>query len=277
MTGFSTLDILSLIFTVFSSLGLVFVILSISVSGLFKTLNYRIFLYTCLSLLILSISLILPVRKYPGICEFQGFVNNFGSLSCIIWSSVAFYNVFSEIICDKAQSEIYYLSLGFIIPLLITLPEFILGAFGDNNAWCSFDSNAINEYVLILQIFVPIFVSIFLNVTLIMRIRYFFTQFPIGYKTEEFLNKKNKYNQMKKLPICINICFLMPMIYEYYYLRGNASNIIINCIGIIGETLVGYCASVCFATNFLFPSKNIHVSESDSSSYSCINESIMEK
>ena len=90
------------------------------------------------------------------------------------------------------------------------------------------------------------FVTIFINITLFLKIKNFLNNFEVGFMPEEYQNDKVLFRTMIKFPICINACFLLPMVYEYYYLSKNPSNFAVNIIGTLGKTLIGFVFSLCF-------------------------------
>ena len=257
-----------------SGLGLLLVTLSILLTNLLSLLRYRIYLYSTISILLLSITLCLPIQIYSSLCETQAFLNTFSALSCIIWSSLAFYNLYSEIIYEKTFRDAYFLALGYILPFLLAFPEVFTKNYAYNHNWCSFDSGKINDLLTAGEIFVPMLVGIFFNLTVSLRVNYFMNNFERGFRPAEYFMKKAMFRHMIKLPICINLCLLPPMIYEYYYLSNNQSSLVLNVVGIAGQALLGYCASICFMSIFIGAKKASVLIETPSSTQGTIYESI---
>lgn len=242
--------VLTVILTLISTFGLILVIGAIVVGRMFRKIRFRIFLYTCLSILALQCSICLPTKYYEELCNVQAFLKSFSVVSCVVWSSVALYNIYAEIVFEKRMSECYYLAIGFVLPIFLNLSGVILGKYSTTNSWCPFNSDNSSQLLIAAEVFVPIFVSFFFNLTVCLRIKYFLERFEIGFRTEEYFEKLELFKTMRKLPICINFFMLFPMIVQYYYFKENADSLTVDLIGSLGEALLGYCATLCFASIF---------------------------
>ena len=72
-------------------------------------------------------------------CKIQGFTNNFGGLSSIIWSSIIAYSIFDAHVINANQVFTFrkiYLIIGFGIPFMLSLIPFITNSYGDVGGYC---------------------------------------------------------------------------------------------------------------------------------------------
>lgn len=248
---------LSLCFTGFSDVCLLLMIFCVLFSTLFDKPGYRLVVYSSLSILVLSNSLMIPKTHSGFLCALQGFLNSFGCLSVTMWTSVLMHSLYSEILYEKIHSELYYITLCVVIPMLVTLPEVFMTGFSYGSGWCVLDIQKFSDYYIILTVFTPFIVCSCFNITVFFRILSFIKMFDAGYRTEEYLEKESMFITLRKFPICINICLILPAIYRYYYLNNRIDNQVIDIVAVVGESLIGYMYALCFVVNFMKNTKRI--------------------
>ena len=74
-----------------------------------------------------------------GLCTAQGFIQQFGELSSIAWSTLIAYTLYSTIKKRKAytfEHIRYYVLVGFAIPLFVAFLPLSTSSYDNTGAWC---------------------------------------------------------------------------------------------------------------------------------------------
>jgi 7 transmembrane receptor (Secretin family) len=231
---------------------LLFVIILTSASKLRERLDYRLVLYASISVLMLSTSIIVPLDKYSNhswLCQLQGLLNEFGALSCTAWLCVLPYNAYTGLKYEKNLSEYYYLILSYAIPALISLPQAITNSYTNSYIWCAIDSVDINKYTNVSEFIIPIILSILCNVYTFVQTIQYLNNFDRRSQPEEYRQKVKVFCSVARYCAWIYLCFIPIVIHRLYYFYYDSDNDVVDVMGIVGETIIGFGFSVCFVWN----------------------------
>lgn len=251
MVGFTEVfDLFSMCFAIFSCVCTGVVVLVVLMTNMREKMPYRLVVYTGVSIMVLQVSFMIQGNEGGSLCNIQGYINIAGTISCLVWACILSYNLYVEILFEKELSEKYYWVIGYLLPALIPMPELVMGKYSEKMAWCMIKGDLYGNYMRMFEFFVPYIVSVFFNITIVLRIKQYLKEFDSGFRTEEFLSKKKVFRTFRNHPACVNFLFLLPAVYHFYYLQHSVSSRTIDVLGMIGETLIGYGFSLMFLLNF---------------------------
>ncbi|OMJ82613.1 hypothetical protein SteCoe_16662 [Stentor coeruleus] len=237
-------------FAVFSCVCAGIVVLLILMTSMRKKIHYRLIGYTGISIMILQVSFMIQGNEGTSLCNIQGYVNISATISCLVWACILSYNLYVEILFEQELSEKYYWVIGYLLPALIPMPELVMGKYSEKMSWCMMKKDLYGNYMMIFEFFVPFIASWFFNITIVLRIKQYLKEFDSGFRTEEFLSKKKTFKAFRCHPAWVNALFVLPAVYQFYYLQHSVSSRTIDILGMIGETLIGYGFGLMFLLNF---------------------------
>lgn len=124
----SYLIIMSMWISIFSSLtSLLVIIMYITIRSL-RNFSLKLVIYLLVSDLCFAIAkiitLFINMSENSNLCQFQGFLSNFGQLSSVIWVSIICYSLKSSLIYQRRyieKEERYFLMIAFGFPFLLSL------------------------------------------------------------------------------------------------------------------------------------------------------------
>ena len=127
----------NLVCGLFSLVGSLFIILLFLKIKKLQSLPFRLIFYMSLSDFIHSIGIILPYFVSNEVCEAQGYILSYSSLSTIIWSACIAHGISKTVIFQEniQKYEKNYLFLGFCMPPVSYL-ALIYTNYTKTLGWC---------------------------------------------------------------------------------------------------------------------------------------------
>lgn len=121
-----------------SILGSLFILVLCVMYPKLRRLPFRLILFLAIADLGVSISYILPSYSSNKICQAQGYLESYFSLSSIFWSACISHAIKSTILQNKnvKQNLMYYLIICYITPLLSYLVLIDIHEYGLALGWC---------------------------------------------------------------------------------------------------------------------------------------------
>ena len=150
-----------------SILGSLFIIILFFKFKSLRDLPFRLVFYMVIADLLHSVGLILPFFVNDTLCQLQGYLISYFSLSTILWSAFIAHAISITIIEQEsiAKYEKYYLIFGFIVPLLCFLSN-IYKPYEVALGWCwiyqSTDHHSYKFYVDILLRFTTYYIPLWI-------------------------------------------------------------------------------------------------------------------
>ena len=250
------------IFTVFLILGIIVIVCLFIVIFTFicykKIHSYNIeqIVYLSLSTIILILGYIFgwDNEKNPKMCQSQAIMIIIGEMSQYFWSTLIIYTLYDTLYnfehASKAsvmKRRIIHFLIGFGIPIIIAIIAKICTFTGesDKGYWCSIQSSNGKPFLIVL--FVIIWLSIFLNMYLLFKVKSFFKILLL--KEERHIVNKD-LQKLTCYPI-IQMIAVLPdslgkLIMLFKYDEKGTSIKIIQTITLIVTLLQGLCIAIIF-------------------------------
>lgn len=121
-----------------SILGCLFILVLCIFYPKLRQLPFRLIIYLTIADLGVSVSYILPFYMSSDICQAQGYLESYFSLSSIFWSACISHAIKSTILQDKEVKENIrkYLIICFVVPLLSYLVLIDIKRYREALGWC---------------------------------------------------------------------------------------------------------------------------------------------
>lgn len=160
-----------------------------------------------------SIGLILPYFLDDDICQAQGYIISFFSLSAVLWSAFIAHTISKTLLSQTniEKFEKYYLTIGFILPPLCYLTTLYM-RYRDTLGWCWIyqtpDANTKSYYIEImmrmLTYYIPLWIILIYNTFTYIRVVRFIKNNNIEIEDPDI--KKTLILKMRIYPIILVIC-----------------------------------------------------------------------
>ena len=250
------------IFTVFLILGIIVIVCLFIV--IFTFICYKkIHSYNIEQIVYLSLSTIILILGYifgwdnknnSKMCQSQAIMIIIGEMSQYFWSTLIIYTLYDTLYnfehASKAsvmKRRIIHFLIGFGIPIIIAIIAKICNFTGksDKDYWCSIQSSNGKPFLVVL--FVIIWLSIFLNMYLLFKVKSFFKILLL--KEERHIVNKD-LQKLTCYPI-IQMIAVLPdslgkLIMLFKYDEKGTSIKIIQTITLIVTLLQGLCIAIIF-------------------------------
>ena len=250
------------IFTVFLILGIIVIVCLFIV--IFTFICYKkIHSYNIEQIVYLSLSTIILILGYifgwenknnPKMCQSQAIMIIIGEMSQYFWSTLIIYTLYDTLYnfehASKAsvmKRRIIHFLIGFGIPIIIAIIAKICTFTGesDKGYWCSIQSSNGKPFLIVL--FVIIWLSIFLNMYLLFKVKSFFKILLL--KEERHIVNKD-LQKLTCYPI-IQMIAVLPdslgkLIMLFKHDEKGTSIKIIQTITLIVTLLQGLCIAIIF-------------------------------
>ena len=229
-----------------SLIGCIFIIVTILMLKELWMFNFRLILYLALSNIIIAIGFILPYDGGYDLCVFQGFMNNFGSLSSLLWTGCIMRSLYRLIVYEEQGSkklELLFIIICWLIPLGASLAA--IKKYHRAEGWCWFASTKDNLGYILGEFYIPFIIVLSFNVFLCCKIW--------GYlknnQDDEILKnlKRNAFKRFALYPIVLIICYLPVILHRFFTIViGSNTPGMLSIFGIIGNGSYGFCCSLVY-------------------------------
>ena len=246
------------IFKVFLILGIIVIVCLFIV--IFTFICYKkIHSYNIEQIVYLSLSTIILILGYifgwdnknnPKMCQSQAIMIIIGEMSQYFWSTLIIYTLYDTLYnfehASKAsvmKRRIIHFLIGFGIPIIIAIIAKICTITGesDKGYWCSIQSSNGTPFLIVL--FVIIWLSIFLNMYLLFKVKSFFKILLL--KEERHIVNKD-LQKLTCYPIIQMIAVLPDSLGKLIMLFKDDKIKIIQTITLIVTLLQGLCIAIIF-------------------------------
>ena len=247
------------IFTVFLILGIIVIVCLFIV--IFTFICYKkIHSYNIEQIVYLSLSTIILILGYifgwdnkdnPKMCQSQAIMIIIGEMSQYFWSTLIIYTLYDTLYnfehASKAsvmKRRIIHFLIGFGIPIIIAIIAKICTFTGesDKGYWCSIQSsNGSKPFLIVL--FVIIWLSIFLNMYLLFKVKSFFKILLLKEErhiVNKDLQKLTCYPIIQMIAVLPDSLGKLIMLFKYDKIK------IIKTITLIVTLLQGLCIAIIF-------------------------------
>ena len=169
-------------------------------------------------------------------------------LSSLMITGVISYSLYQIIVksnFDVSTHEKLFISLCFIIPLILTPLPLITESYGDSNGWCwIIYHKEIDTIWMIIQFYGPLMGLLFINI-------YFYYKIYQKIWLDSMLREKMKLmkkllKRLKMYPIVLIICFGPSLVHRIYYLSNGDDNPLLNLISACFNALYGFCNAIVY-------------------------------
>ena len=256
----SETDIIKTLFPVFLILGIIVILCLFIV--IFTFICYKkIHSYNIEQIVYLSLSTIILILGYifgwdnknnPKMCQSQAIMIIIGEMSQYFWSTLIIYTLYDTLYnfehASKAsvmKRRIIHFLIGFGIPIIIAIIAKICTFTGKSDYWCSIQSSNGKPFLIVL--FVIIWLSIFLNMYLLFKVKSFFKILLL--KEERHIVNKD-LQKLTCYPIIQMIAVLPDSLGKLIMLfkddEKGTSIKIIQTITLIVTLLQGLCIAIIF-------------------------------
>ncbi|CAG9334517.1 unnamed protein product [Blepharisma stoltei] len=122
-----------------SIFGCLFIIFLYLIFGELRTFAFRLVFHMSIVDLFHSISLLPGYEISEWLCIFQGSLLQYTSFGGAVWSVIIAYSLFDTVVLHNTKiqaKESKFLIIGYIFPVLVTIPPFVTKSYGSAEGWC---------------------------------------------------------------------------------------------------------------------------------------------
>jgi Slime mold cyclic AMP receptor len=227
--------------SVASLLGCGFIIFTVI---FFKELwisTFRLILYLAVSNMILPVSFLLPYGSNSKICTAQGFLNNFGVLSSLLWTACIMHSLYKLIVYEEIgnkKNERIFMVICWVVPLILS--SVVINQYEPAEGWCWIKQNIL---LYIGEFYGPYILVVLYNISVCIRIHYYLKKSVEPYEVIKI--KKAALKKFLFYPVSLVICFIPIILHRFYEsMFDEPPPEILTILGIVGNTIYGVC---CFA------------------------------
>lgn len=213
--------------------------------------NYRLIMYLALSNTITSVAFMIPYQSSTSrACTAQGYLNNFGQLSSVLWTGCIMLSLYRLIVFEESENpklELLYAVIAWIIPSGISFIS--INDYEPAGGWCWISDHENNKWLLILgEFYGPYFGVLIYDIFVCYKIKKY-----LG-KCKDELNlrqaKRAVFRRFVFYPITLIICYLPVIVHRFIiaFRKNYKYNTFLNIFGIFGNCIYGFACAVIFGS-----------------------------
>ena len=220
-----------------------------------RTFALELVIWLCIANSMSNISFFIN-WNYEGddnsLCKAQGFIQLTFDNSAMIWGSIIGYTAYRTVInYDEVQSiknklRIYYLIIGYVLPLIPSFIVLYFKGFGKSGAWCwlKIEDKSENKIIFVIISYGCMWIFIILNLYFIIKV---ILTLKSNQKSEEEKILVDKIiKKLRLYPIIMIICIVPATINRLYNLSNNQEIAILFYIQTFFDSLQGLLFAIIF-------------------------------
>ncbi|OMJ83826.1 hypothetical protein SteCoe_15186 [Stentor coeruleus] len=213
--------------------------------------NYRLIMYLAISNIITSVAFMIPYQSKPSVmCTAQGYLNNFGQLSSVLWTGCIMLSLYRLIVLERSENlklELLYIVIAWIIPSGISFIS--INEYKPAGGWCWIKDKSGGKLLYIIGEFYGPYLAVLIY------------DIFVCYKIKKYLKKckdeldlrsakRAAFRRFVFYPITLIICYLPVIIHRFCIAFGITcmSDTFLNIFGIFGNCIYGFACAVIFGS-----------------------------